>query len=445
MYIIPSSLKLLNIFELKFRTILLTAVLLVSFLNSPLTAQVSLVDQKSFSAEAVRLRFGVNIPFPEGALATDIFSRWGITFRGSDSTVPIIKATDACPVCLGPPTILFSLLNAGKPNQGRPLIVDFKTPVQRVGFNLVRFVGFNQVVPARLTAFSSGGQPLGTIEAPKLNVEPMFVGVETSVPAGIAKIVIDYDSDLMGEEVRDLIFEYASGPPQFVIHLAQIGDGVLSSDNALGLLTLRTAVTVINLSNTDTKVTLTFFDSNGSPLSLEFDGVRGSSHSFSVAASGSRAFVTSGGSNPATAGYARIESSAPVEATAVFTTLNSRGDVIAEAGVGSSLSVIRAVGAVERRSDVSLDSGVALVNSSDRQNKATISFFSEDHTLSSATSVTLGPKQHRARFLTELLPFLPPNFRGAVEISSPEPVASVILRTRRGLAVTSLPVGSMER
>jgi hypothetical protein len=273
----------------------------------------------------------------------------------------------------------------------------------------------------------------------------MFVGVETPVPAGIAKIVIDYDSDLMGEEVRDLIFEYASGPPQFAIYLAQIGDGVLSSDNALGLLSLRTAVTVINLSNTETQVTLAFFDSNASPLALEFDGVRSSSHTFSLAASGSRAFVTSGGSSPARAGYARIESSAPVEATAIFTTLNSQGDVIAEAGVGSSLSVIRAIGAVERRSDVSLDSGVALVNSSDRQNKVTISFFSEDRAISSATSVTLGPKEHRARFLTELLPFLPPNFRGLVEIDSPGPVASVILRTRRGLAVTSLPVGSMER
>jgi hypothetical protein len=103
------------------------------------------------------------------------------------------------------------------------------------------------------------------------------------------------------------------------------------------------------------------------------------------------------------------------------------------------------VGAVEKRFDMSLDSGLALVNSSDRQNKVTILLFSEDRTLFADRSITLGPKEHRARFLTEMFQFLPPNFRGSVEISSPEPVASVILRTRRGLAVTSLPVGSMER
>jgi hypothetical protein len=447
MYTILALSGRLHISKLHFLTTclnLFTATLVFSFLNLPLNAQVSLVDQKSFSSEAVRLRFGVDIlAFPEGALATDVFSKWGITFRGTDSTVPTIKSTLACPPCVGPPpTYIFSLLNAGRPNQGRPLIVDFKSPVRRAGFTLFRLIRFDQAVPTRLTAFSPGGQLLGTVEVPKLDA---FAGIETPVSAGIAKIVIDYDSDLLGEEVWDFTFEYVSGPPKFATYVAQIGDGVLGSDSVLGMQILRTAITVINASNIAANLTLAFFDSNGNPLSLEIDGERSSSHSFSLAASGTRAFVTSGTSSPARAGYARIESSAPVEAIAVFTTSNSRGDIAAEAGVGSSASVIRAVGAVERRLDVSLDSGLALVNSSDRENKVAIILFSEDRTLFAQRSVTLGPREHRARFLTEMFQFLPPNFRGSVEISSPGPVASVILRTRRGLAVTSLPVGSMER
>jgi hypothetical protein len=423
---------------------LFIAILFFSSLNLPLIAQVSLVDQKAFSSEAVRLRFGVGLlAFPEGAPATDVFSKWGITFRGTDLTVPTIKSTVICPECIGPPSYVFSVSNAGRPNQGRPLIVDFKSPVRRAGFTLMRIIGVQQAAPTRLTAFSPSGQLLGAVEVTKF--EDAFVGMETPVPAGIAKIVVDYDSDVLGEEIWDLVFEYVSGPPKFATYLAQIGDGVISSDGTLGLLTIRTAMTVINLSNTDATVTISFSDGNGSPLSLELDGGRSSSHSFSLKASGSRAFITSGTSSPARAGYARIDSSAPVEATAVFTTLNSRGEVVAEAGVGSSDGAIRAVGAVEKRFDMSLDSGLALVNSSDRQNKVTILLFSEDRTLFADRSITLGPKEHRARFLTEMFQFLPPNFRGSVEISSPEPVASVILRTRRGLAVTSLPVGSMER
>ncbi len=92
-----------------------------------------------------------------------------------------------------------------------------------------------------LEAFDPQGTSLGTVEHDGFSGP---VGLETSSPLGISKVVFDY-RDSTPEEFEAITIDYLEGERIFTTYLAQIGAGTVTSDNSEDL-TLSTSFIVSN-------------------------------------------------------------------------------------------------------------------------------------------------------------------------------------------------------
>lgn len=420
------------------------AFFLVSVLIVPVSGQVRKLtseDIPAFSSDSVLFRFSSG-KFPlEGARVNDLLSKWGVIFAGTGSTVQRIKVRI---------TFLFDVLTRDMTgalvnetltgsSENQPLIVTFKNPSRRVLFRLAG----DQSTTVTLKAFDPVGADLGTITHLGLSGGDSvgtLLGIETTAALGMAKIVIDYGGSTVPEQVEELRLDFIARP-RFNTFLAQVGDGTA------GDLKLQTVIAIANAgTNPVAKGSLKVFDSSGNPLSSKIDGVSASEFSFELPPGASKTLTTAG-DGPLKAGYAKIESSAPLEATAVFRTLaGSTGALISETGVGSAMGKITLVGTVQRFLQTKVDSGIALVNTSSTATTVEVSIAEEGGGLvTPKAKLDLGPGQHRARFLPDLFPELSSrDFKGSIVIASVEPIAVVILRTVNGLAASSLPLASTE-
>ncbi|MGI0044886.1 MAG: hypothetical protein ACRD47_14365, partial [Nitrososphaeraceae archaeon] len=116
-----------------------------------------------------------------------------------------------------------------------------------------------------------------------------------------------------------------------------------------------------------------------------------------------------------------------------------------EAGIGSSSGKILSSGAVHRIADEDIDSGLALVNTSSEAAELFVLLLPESGQ-SIRVKIQLGPGEHRAKFLGEIFPeVLQGDFQGNIRVSSDRAIALVVIRTKDGLPISSLPVGSTER
>lgn len=394
-------------------------------------------DVQAFSSDSVFLTFS----FPlEGARANDLLAKWGVRFAGTGPTVQRIKIRVTSTPFTEKLSRTGAVVNetAAGSSENQPLIVTFQSPLRRVLFRLAG----NQSTPVTLKAFDPAGADLGTVTHVGLsggdNVGT-FLGIETAAALGIAKIVIDYGASTVPEQVEELRLDFIARP-QFNTFLAQIGDGTA------GDLKLQTVISIANPgTNPAAKGSLKIFDSSGNPLNVKIDGFSASEFGFELGARTSKTFTTTG-EGPLKAGYAKIESSVPLEATAVFRTLTGSTEaLISETGVGSAVGKVTLVGTVQKFLQTRIDSGIALVNTSSTATTVEVSLFEEDVGLAPITKLDLGPGQHRARFLPDLFPELSSrDFKGSIMIVSVEPIAVVILRTVNGLAASSLPLASTE-
>jgi hypothetical protein len=401
------------------------------------------VNGDAFSSQAVVLSFSDQL---EGAEIGDLFSKWGVSFKGAGTAVPRIRIRKIqdpiLPEPIPSPTPVLRNEATVSLSGSLPLIVDFKTSVRRVGFGLANG---DSSTKATLRAFDSMGSLLGTVEKQGIaggENSPTFVAFEATAPQGIAKVVIDYGSSPNAEEVDQIILDYVSSA-KFTTYLAQVGDGVIG-----GGLRLQTLIVVSNLTDLPALGTLKLLTDNGSPLALVFnDGAAGSSFDFALDHRGSKTFITGGSTIPATPGYARIEANVPVESTAIFRTLDQSGNVVTEAGVGSAEGKVSMLGVVQKVGNGDFDSGVAIVNTSQAEAKVRLRLF-EESVISAGlvTEFTLAAGEHRARFLSEIYPTLASRtLRGSILVTSDQSLAMVILRTLRGLPISSLPVGSTQK
>ncbi|MGI0044884.1 MAG: hypothetical protein ACRD47_14355, partial [Nitrososphaeraceae archaeon] len=192
-----------------------------------------LTGENVFSDNSVALHVGGLI---EGAEAGNVFSEWGVTFKGSSlETVPRMVLVE---YTSNPASQVGILLNEQESSVNQALVADFIFPLRRVAFELWNAASVPTTVT--LAAFNLKGEMLGTISQDLDLINPTFVGLETSAGEGISKVVIDYGTLSEPEGIHSILLDYISRP-EFIIYLPQIGDGIGSG------VSLRTTITVLNL------------------------------------------------------------------------------------------------------------------------------------------------------------------------------------------------------
>jgi hypothetical protein len=407
------------------------SVILVSF-TAVLPAQLTEIASRD-DLDTGSVEFDFEGPI-YGASAGDILSRWGVYFSNGNVAVPTIMTIfDA----LGQSN---NLLHNGDGSGGSaniPLVINLQFPASKVGFDM--FNG-DQNTQISVTAFDSLGNNLGSLQRTGLE-DPAFFGVGTGNSVGISKVLLSYGADDKSEEIDNLIVEYVDRPG-FTSYLAQIADGPIP-----GFGTFQTTIIVSNVSNSTASGELAFFDGNGNPLELDFGDGKKSSLDLLIPPSSSVTFVSSGTSLPVGVGYARIETTVPVDGTAVFRLTAPNGDVASEAGVGSDRGRVDAVGAVEKSLADKFDSGIAAVNTGGSAADAQILLYDQDGDLVAQNKdwLDLPAGGHTSGFLPNIFPDIEnQDFSGTIRVVSNVPLAVVIIRTAEGIVISSLPVGSLQ-
>ncbi|HEY2934684.1 MAG TPA: hypothetical protein VGK99_23370 [Acidobacteriota bacterium] len=424
--------------------------LFISLLAVSARAQGIRVIDGGFSAQAVSLHFGIPSQghYVEGAAVSDAFTTWGVTFGGGAFAVPRIRFRKV-EVGIVPPMLPIPVLrNEGifGSSANIPLVIDFKTPALRVGLSLSNGDSATRAV---VKAFDPFGNLLGTIEKQGISGGDQFATVvefEATASQGIGKVSIDYGSAPNAEELDLLRLDFVSSP-NFTVFLAQVGDGKYSAPPLPGASAVRTMVVITSLAESLARAKVSFFKSDGSPQTLVVNGNAGSVFDFSLPRYGSQTFITSGSSIPMVSGYARIESNYPVQSVAIYQVVDSAGRVLLEAGVPAATGRVFASGVAQRFLVDEFDTGIALVNTTTSSATVEIRALGESgNQIGPPQILQLGPGQQTARFLAEFLPALgSADFKGSVLVGSSGPVAIVLIRTKKGLPVSSLPVGSTEK
>jgi len=396
----------------------------------PLQAQLNdVTNHAGFSGQSTKFDFSGPL---EGADASTILSDWGVTFGKGDSGSAVVSVTQA----LGFVNNHVLHVHPSGSSADFPLVLNFRYPVSKIGLVLSNGTDLTQFT---ITALDEVGFLIGQLNRQGL-ASPKLIEMSTSHFLGISKLVIDYGTADGGEEIDDLQIEYLDRPP-FVTYIAQVGNGAIP-----GVGNLVTTIIVSNLSNSTGQGEIQFFSSGGDPLNLQIAGVTASKFPLTLPPFSSRTFTTAG-SNLAV-GYARIQSTTPIEGTGVFRIAAANGSIVTEAGVGSAKGTSASVGVVEKVLSGTFDSGIALVNTSDEEITVVLEVYDQSGALvrGGNSLFNLGPKEHNAQFLSQLFPSLAAtDFEGTIRVLSDRPVATVILRTVNGLVLSSLPVGSTEK
>jgi hypothetical protein len=411
----------------------LTVLFFVLFLSfSTLCADISPVtSEDDMTPERVRLDFRAQ---QAGIDGSDLFDKWGIRLStDGDGEISVQSISFG----LIGKEILFAAHDS--PVAGQGLAVNFLEPVQKVAFNLR---GAADVV-VTMTAFDANGDTLGSVQHDGLDSKnAVFAGFSTDDPRGVSKVVLAYSGSDEVEKIEDLFFTYAERP-KFRTYLAQIADGKIGAN------ALKTTIVIANLANTTTSAEIKIIGDDGAPLELELEGDQVVSElGVQLESLASSSLVTAGSASPPVQGYICIESDAPIEGTAIFQLVDGDGLPLSEAGVGSSTGRYNMVGAVTKEAGKQFDSGVAVINVGDAPASGVIQLIRSDGLVEgqNAGFLSLAEGQHDAAFLDQLFPSLfGEDFDGTLAIRSDQRLVVVILRTVRGLVLSSLPVGSTQR
>ncbi|MFB3905883.1 MAG: hypothetical protein ACE15E_20740 [Acidobacteriota bacterium] len=324
------------------------------------------------------------------------------------------------------------------------LVVDFRRDVKKVGLNLL---GGQEALQISVTAASPAGGILGTLtESIEKAAWNVFIGLEASDNQTISKVIIDYKSAETPEQLLGVTIDSPQAP-RFETVLPQVAHGQLGPD-----LLLRTAISIVNLSNTTNAGEISFFSRGGEPLEVRLQGFSGPADAtqFRLYPTTSGIFVTSG--NSPSAGYARVVSRAPVQVIAHFQ-LVGYDRVQAETAVPSVGGRFTAIGAYDHDLPPSgtigpppetalVSTALAIVNIGDKA--ASISLqVREEQGGEHQESLDLMPGEQMASFIGELIGGLH-GTRGTVRILSNQPLAAILIKTVNGLPVSILPLGSME-
>jgi hypothetical protein len=223
------------------------------------------------------------------------------------------------------------------------------------------------------------------------------------------------------------------------IYLSQVANGTFSGGR------FKTTFLLFNMAQTAAAGVLTLSRDDGSPFQVTITGLGTSStFPFNLPA-GASVFMETDGLGALSAGAASIVSSAAIGASAIFTILDTQGRFTTEAGVGDSPTMTELTLPVDIGGG--LDTGVAFFNPGLSAINMTLTLVNDSgasagmaESISSTAPLSLGPRTHTARFVSELFPGQS-NFRGSLAISSAGGgVSAVTLRQKDvPLNYTTLP------
>ncbi|RPJ81041.1 MAG: hypothetical protein EHM18_17465 [Acidobacteria bacterium] len=412
-------------------------VVLVVFFTGLVHAQLVKYNDDAFGSGAITLDVEA---FRPGADATALFSKYGVRFSGKESTPRVAEFSwPPIPVTPGTYHVVRNQANEGS-SAGRPLRIDFTNAPRQVGFSLR-----NPGVTASVTAFDPDGISLGSVQQAAAGSGDLSTKVRLWVPAGrvISKVIIDYGSSSVPEEILDLTLDHKDRP-MFETFLPQVADGELPDG-----LHLRTAITIVGLTNSTVTGDIRFRGADGQPLLVtlnEGDPVNWKP----VNSFDDNLTITAGTSTPAVAGYAKVYTTSPVAAVAAFQITGNNGVVISETSVLSTAARHNHSGPVWEVVPSGMVGGgvvppryqtaLAIANAAWEKNMVRIEL--TGHT---PVEFELAPGQHKANFVWELFPDLfDQDFQGWLRISSSRPTVAVLLKTKDGLPVSAVPLESLE-
>ena len=371
--------------------------------------------------------------------AADNFRNWGIGIGSDGGFTPVVEQI----FVLG---FVASFLRNGTCTEtpagddSSPLLIfDFKYPVTEAVFSLVNG---GPGVTAELKAYDSAGRLLGTFQSPEIDAaQGVFFGIKATSGPPISKVTIGYSSSELEEQVTDFSVAYQTRP-DFASVIPQIGDAVLGSG------ALRTIIVVMNLTDSTAQGQVALFSQDGSEMDLELAGGGGTAlatdggmaNAFSIPPGGSAVLTTPGTSEPVVQGYAIVGASVPVQSTAVFQILDGAGAPTLEAGIAGTQEATFQSATVSLGELGSVDTGVALANTSDTTASVSLQLVNTDNVELGFRRIDMEPGTHMAGFVPGLFPGAPANFAGSILINSDVPVAATVIRTLSGLVSASLQV-----
>jgi hypothetical protein len=208
-----------------------------------------------------------------------------------------------------------------------------------------------------------------------------------------------------------------------------------------------TALVLLNSSATTERGTIQFYDESGQPLVVQqAGGVASSSFPYSIPTGGVFRFQTDGSSIIPKSGWVQVNPSylntAPI-GSAVFS-YNPADVLLTESGVPSALPTTHARIYVDLTQNH--NTGLALTNISSAVTPYLIKAFQTDGStlVGSNTLFSLPARGHSGQFTNQLIPGLPSNFTGVLDISSVTPFAALTLRSlmnqRGDFLITTLPI-----
>ena len=206
---------------------------------------------------------------------------------------------------------------------------------------------------------------------------------------------------------------------------------------------ITTTFVAFNNSNSEVTVTLILRKNDGSPLVVTIPGLGTNSVFFLSLDPGETRFLQTDGSGELAEGSARIEASADIGFSGIFTIQDDQGNFLTETGVGASPGFTSAAIAVDATG--SFLTGVGLQNLAGQPNQITFTLFdSQGQQQGDSVTRTLGSLGHLGIFATGPGGLFPvENFRGKLLMTSNLQFSSVTLRQNSSpLSFTTLPVFS---
>jgi hypothetical protein len=175
-------------------------------------------------------------------------------------------------------------------------------------------------------------------------------------------------------------------------------------------------------------MSVSFVDEAGAPVGS------GNTIPFQIAGGGSRKF-TSTGTGAFQGGFATVNSTGPVSGTAVFSLYNTAGtQLVAEAGVPAA--VITAKQSIFVDIGGGFDVGVAYANPGGGAANVTLRVLNSNAQQVLTTTHALGSGNHKAAFVSEFFPSIPP-MSGTMQIEGD--LLAIALRFAPGGIFTTLP------
>lgn len=415
--------------------VIIAFVLIVAFPSWAFGALDEVASRNLFGPDSMRIDFE---DLTTGTAAAGQLAKWGVQFVEGSHGVPTVSQAYEWGVL----TTVVENTPAIGDSSNKQMILQFRNPAARVGFDLYNLGGSGGDVI--LTAYNARNELIGTLNINGVDNSD-FIGVEPSTAQGISYLHVSYGASANPEQIGDISIELVQRP-EFVSYLAQYADGPIPGTGAL-----QTTILITNLSDSTATGSLEFFRSDGTPETVEVNGEVSDLFDLEIPPYSAGTFSTPASLTTLVAGYAKISSNVPVEATGIFRTVDTAGNIISEAGLSLERGAYSYVGGVKQDIARGLKSGIAVVNISGDPINASIKLYDEDGNLigTNVELLQLEAGAHRAVYLSEMFPQLAgQDFSGTLRIVSSGKIAGVILRSGNSgagdVVISSLPLGTLE-